>query len=212
MRRQARALLALSLLAVAAGGCARRSLNQVVQRDLRSRGDVGDVGCRGYLGWNGGDVQHVFLWMSGTGIYSSAFVHPSAERALTVNPAAYLTFDKPGIRAPFQDPAAMRVDDGEVQRYTQGHMLECARQAMAWADERFGPTTRFHLRGHSEGTLIALFLLDELLSQRPSLRRQGVQRGAQRGGPRAIRRAPGTPALTDADRTWQHVTSRDPAL
>jgi pimeloyl-ACP methyl ester carboxylesterase len=157
---------------MAAGGCARRSLNQVVSRDLRSRGEVGnvgDLGCRGHLGWNHGDVQHVFLWMSGSGVYSSAFVHPSAERALAVNPAAYLTFDKPGIRAPFQDPAAMRVDDGELQRYTQGHMLACARQAMAWADERFGPTTQFHLRGHSEGTLIALFLLDELLSQRPAV-------------------------------------------
>lgn len=114
-------------------------------------------------------MQHVFLWMSGSGVYSSAFVHPSVERALSVNPAAYLTFDKPGIRAPFQDPADLRVDDGELQRYTQGHMLECARQAMAWADERFGGTVQFHFRGHSEGTLIALFLFDELLSQRPSL-------------------------------------------
>jgi pimeloyl-ACP methyl ester carboxylesterase len=161
-------LLALSLLAVwgGAGGCARRPLDQVVQRDLVSRGDLT---CRAYLGWNGGDVQHVFVWISGSGVFSSAFVHPSVERALSVNPTAYLTFDKPGIRAPFEDPADLRVADGELQRYTQGHMLECARQAMAWADERFGPTTRFHLRGHSEGTLIALFLLDELLSERPAL-------------------------------------------
>src|SRR5688572_16955573 len=90
-------VLALGLLALAYSGCAGQSLSNVVQRDLISKDGLT---CRGYLGWNSPDVQHVFLWMNGTGVYSSAFVHPSVEDALKLNPAAYLTFDKPGIRAP----------------------------------------------------------------------------------------------------------------
>ena len=107
--------------------------------------------------------------MNGTGLYSSAFVHPSADHALNANPTAYVTFDKPGIRAPFQDPAALSVNDDELQRYTQGHMLACAREAMTWSRAQFGRKVQFHLRGHSEGTLVALFLYEQLLAQEPAL-------------------------------------------
>ena len=141
-------------------------MKHVVQRDLPSKDGLT---CRGSLAWNGPKVQHVFLWMSGTGVYSSAFIHPSVEAALKVNPAAYLTFDKPGIRAPFQDPAKLSVNDDELAQYTQGHMLECARQAMTWAQEQFGHAIQFHLRGHSEGSLVALFLYEKLLSDEPAL-------------------------------------------
>jgi|tagenome__1003787_1003787.scaffolds.fasta_scaffold20290789_2 hypothetical protein len=48
-------------------------------------------------------------------------------------------------------------------------MLACARQAMTWSQEQFGPGIQFHLRGHSEGTLIALFLYEKLLSEEPAL-------------------------------------------
>jgi pimeloyl-ACP methyl ester carboxylesterase len=161
-----RALVALGLLVLVHGGCAGQSLKHVVQRDLLSKDGLT---CQGYLGWNNPDVQHVFLWMNGTGVYSSAFVHPSVEDALEVNPAAYLTFDKPGIRAPFQDPAKLVVNDDELEQYTQGHMLECARQAMRWSEEQFGHAIQFHFRGHSEGTLVALFLYEKLLSEEPVL-------------------------------------------
>jgi pimeloyl-ACP methyl ester carboxylesterase len=159
-------LFALGLLASATASCAGQSLKHVVQRDLPSKDGLT---CRGYLGWNSPDVQHVFLWMNGTGVYSSAFVHPSVEAALKVNPAAYLTFDKPGIRAPFQDPAKLSVNDDELARYTQGDMLACARQAMTWSQEQFGHAIQFHLRGHSEGSLVALFLYERLLSDEPVL-------------------------------------------
>jgi pimeloyl-ACP methyl ester carboxylesterase len=161
-----RALFALGLLVLASSGCAGQSLKHVVQRDLPSKDGLT---CRGYLGWNSPNVQHVFLWMNGTGVYSSAFVHPSVEDALKVNPAAYLTFDKPGIRAPFQDPAKLSVNDAELEQYTQGHMLACARQAMTWSQEQFGHAVQFHLRGHSEGSLLALFLYEKLLSDEPVL-------------------------------------------
>jgi pimeloyl-ACP methyl ester carboxylesterase len=159
-------LFALGLLALINSGCAGQSVKHVVQRDLPSKDGLT---CRGYLGWNSPNVQHVVLWMSGTGVYSSAFVHPSVEAALKVNPVAYLTFDKPGIRAPFQDPAKLSVNDEELAQYTQGHMLACARQAMTWAQEQFGQAIQFHLRGHSEGSLVALFLYEELLSDEPAL-------------------------------------------
>jgi hypothetical protein len=147
-------------------GCAGQSLKHVVQRDLLSKDGLT---CRGYIGWNSPDVQHIFLWMNGTGVYSSAFIHPSVEGALNVNPTAYLTLDKPGIRAPFQDPAELVVNDGELEQYTQGHMLECTRQAMTWSQEQFGDAIQFHFRGHSEGTLVALFLYEKLLSEEPAL-------------------------------------------
>jgi pimeloyl-ACP methyl ester carboxylesterase len=158
--------LALCLLALVHSGCAGQSLKHVAQRDLLSKDGLT---CRAYLGWNSPNVQHVFLWMSGTGVYSSAFIHPSVEDALNVNPVAYLTFDKPGIRAPFQDPAKLSVNDGELAQYTQGHMLACARQAMTWSQEQFGHAIQFHLRGHSEGSLVALFLYEKLLSDEPVL-------------------------------------------
>jgi pimeloyl-ACP methyl ester carboxylesterase len=159
------AVFALGVIAFVCSGCGGPSLEHVVQRDLASK--HGRT-CRGYLGWNNPKVQHVFLWMNGTGVYSSAFVHPSAEEALSVNPVAYLTLDKPGVRAPFGDPAKLSVNDSELERYTQGDMLACARQAMIWSEEQFGPAIHFHFRGHSEGTLVALFLYEKLLSEEPA--------------------------------------------
>jgi pimeloyl-ACP methyl ester carboxylesterase len=47
-------------------------------------------------------------------------------------------------------------------------MLACARQAMTWSEEQFGPAIHFHFRGHSEGTLVALFLYEKLLSEEPA--------------------------------------------
>jgi hypothetical protein len=165
-RTNLQVLVAVALLVLVQSCYAGLPLKHVVQRDLRS---TDDLSCHAYLGWNSAEVQHVFLWMSGTGIYSSAFVHPSVVDALKVNPAAYLTFDKPGIRAPFQDPARLSVNDDELKRYTQGDMLACAKDAMRWSEETFGHTVHFHLRGHSEGALIALFLYENLLSQDPDV-------------------------------------------
>jgi hypothetical protein len=41
--------------------------------------------------------------------------------------------------------------------------------ALRWARAQFGPTVRLHLRGHSEGTLIALYVYDALLDRDPEL-------------------------------------------
>jgi pimeloyl-ACP methyl ester carboxylesterase len=112
------------------------------------------------------------LFQHGTGPASVAFVHPSAIDLLRTNPIAYLTFDKPGVRAPFGDPAALRRDDAAFERHTQGHLLECAKQALEIANERFGASVQVHLRGHSEGALISLYLLDALLEEQPERARQ----------------------------------------
>jgi hypothetical protein len=51
-----------------------------------------------------------------------------------------------------------------LERYTLGHGTACATEALRWARERFGPSVRLHLRGHSEGSLVALYTYDALLN------------------------------------------------
>lgn len=160
------ASLSLSL----AGGCAPHYRN-VVERPLRSSPDATSVSlpCPGYLVWDRAPVRDVFLIVNGSGTGSSAFVHPSFKTAIASRPVAYATFDKPGIRAPFDDPAAVQRDDATLARYTLGDGVTCAIEALRWARDRFGPAVRLHLRGHSEGTLIALYAYDALLDHDPVL-------------------------------------------
>jgi hypothetical protein len=154
-----------SLWLALAAGCAPRYQN-VVERPLPSRDDLT---CPGYLVWNRAPVRDVFLVVNGSGVGSSAFVHPSFKTMLATRPIAYATFDKPGVRAPFDDPAAVRRDDASLARYTLGHGVTCATEALRWARERFGPEVRLHLRGHSEGSLIALYTYEDLIEHDPAL-------------------------------------------
>jgi alpha-beta hydrolase superfamily lysophospholipase len=109
----------------------------------------------------------VFLVINGSGTGSNAFVHPTFEGLLSSRPVAYSTYDKPGVSAPFGDPAAVRRDYATLERYTLGHGIACATEALRWAREQFGPSVRLHLRGHSEGALVALYLYDALLDGDP---------------------------------------------
>jgi hypothetical protein len=154
-------LLALALLV----GCAPH-YQHVVVRDLAA---ADALTCSGYLVWNGEPVRDVFLVVNGSGTGSNAFVHPTFETIMSTSPVGYATFDKPGIRAPFGDPGALRRDDATLERYTLGHGVACATEALRWARAQFGPTVRLHLRGHSEGTLIALYVYDDLLDRDPEL-------------------------------------------
>ena len=138
----------------------------LVARDLAS---ADALVCPGYLVWNREPVRDVFLVVNGSGTLSNAFVNPTFEAVMRTGPVAYATFDKPGVRAPFGDPAALRRDDALFQRYTLGHGVACATEALRWARAQFGPTVRLHLRGHSEGTLIALYAYDSLLDSDPAL-------------------------------------------
>jgi pimeloyl-ACP methyl ester carboxylesterase len=123
--------------------------------------------CPGYLVWNNAPVRDVFLVINGSGTGSSAFVHPTFEGLLSHRPVAYSTYDKPGVSAPFGDPAAVRRDYATLERYTLGHGIACATEALRWARQQFGPSVRLHLRGHSEGALVALYLYDALLDGDP---------------------------------------------
>ena len=125
------------------------------------------LACPGYLVWNNAPVRDVFLVINGSGTLSNAFVHPSLEGLVSSRPVGYSTYDKPGISAPFGDPAAVRRDYALLERYTLGHGVACATEALRWAREQFGPSVRLHLRGHSEGTLVALYLYDALLDREP---------------------------------------------
>jgi hypothetical protein len=123
------AWLPLASLCLALAGCAPRYQN-VVERPLPL---PDNLACPGYLVWNHAPVRNVFLVVNGSGIGSSAFVHPSFKTVITTGPVAYATFDKPGIRAPFDDPAAVRRDDAILARYTLGHGVTCATEALRWA-------------------------------------------------------------------------------
>jgi pimeloyl-ACP methyl ester carboxylesterase len=145
------------------GGCAGR-FEHVVERGLAA---PDGLACPGYLVWNNAPVRDVFLVINGSGTGSNAFVHPSFAELLTGRPVAYSTYDKPGVSAPFGDPGAVRRDYATLERYTLGHGIACAREALLWAREQFGPSVRLHLRGHSEGALVALYLYDALLDGDP---------------------------------------------
>lgn len=167
-RMRAVAWLALSLCLALAIGCAPRYQHSVA----RSLASSDALTCTGYLVWNQEPVRDVFLVVNGSGTLSNAFVNPTFEAVLSMNPVGYATFDKPGVRAPFGDPGALRRDDAILQRYTLGDGVACATEALRWARAQFGPAVRLHLRGHSEGTLIALYTYDDLLDSDPELAAQ----------------------------------------
>ena len=161
------------------GACAAR-FEHVVERGLASKDGLA---CAGYLVWNQGPVRDVFLVINGSGTGSNAFVHPTFEGLLSTRPVAYSTYDKPGVSAPFGDPGSVRRDYATLERYTLGHGIACATDALRWAQEQFGPAVRLHLRGHSEGALVSLYLYDGLLESDPADGQQGRNRRSQR--PRA---------------------------
>lgn len=122
-----------------------------------------DLACTGYFVWNHEPVRDVFLVLNGSGWFSNAFVHPDLDALVDSDRVAYATYDKPGIWAPFGDPAHGRRDFAMLERYTLGHGVACATDALHWARREFGPTARLHLRAHSEGTLVALYTYAALL-------------------------------------------------
>lgn len=150
----------LALLCATIGSACAPHYAHLVERPLQS---MGGLKCPGYLVWNREPVRDVFLIVNGSGTLSNAFVHPTFKGVIDTGRAAYLTYDKPGIRAPFGDPAAVRRDYAMFEQYTLGHGVACATTALHWARERFGPSIRLHVRGHSEGTLVALYAYDALL-------------------------------------------------
>lgn len=125
--------------------------------------------CQAYVQAGREPVTDVFLSMGGTGTGTSAHLPAEMQALLASRLAAFVTFDKPGVHATFGDPSSVRIDDGPFQRHTQGTLLDCAQQALQRSLDRFGPNIRWHLRGHSEGALLALLLFDQLLDTDPNL-------------------------------------------
>lgn len=157
--------VAALVLAPFAGACAP-GYRHVIEHALPSSDTLA---CDGFLVWNNEPVRDVWLVINGSGNRSNAFVHPSLREAIRAQPVAYATYDKPGIRAPFGDPAQVRREPERFERYTLGHGIACATNALRWTRERFGPSVRLHLRGHSEGSLVALYTYDALLEQHDPL-------------------------------------------
>jgi surfactin synthase thioesterase subunit len=152
-----------SVLLVVAG-CAHSRV-QHAERDLRT---TDGFECHAYLASEHQPVTDVILSMGGTGTGSSAFIPEAIEPVLHQRAAAFITFDKPGVRARMGDPGSARIDDEAFRRHTQGTLLQCARQALA----NYGPEVRWHFRGHSEGALIALNLFEQLTREAPTTARR----------------------------------------
>ncbi|HEY8943683.1 MAG TPA: hypothetical protein VIM73_05445 [Polyangiaceae bacterium] len=165
---RAGALLLVVFGATFVAACGPR-YQHVLERPLRS---TGGLECSGYLVWNQQPVQDVFLVIAGSGNLSNAFVHPSFEEILGTHRVAYATYDKPGIRAPFGDPAAVRRDYASFERYTLAHGRACALEALRWAREQLGASVRLHVLGHSEGMLVALYAYEAVLDENPALAAQ----------------------------------------
>jgi uncharacterized protein (DUF885 family) len=135
-----------------------------MERELEAKDGLS---CQAYLAWNNEPVSDVVLWMAGTGTGSVAFIPEDTQPLLRSRPAAFITFDKPGVHASFGDPASVRIDDAPLQRHTQETLLECAKQALRLTEDTFGARIRWHFRGHSEGVSIGLTLLLSLLAEHP---------------------------------------------
>jgi pimeloyl-ACP methyl ester carboxylesterase len=58
------------------------------------------------------------------------------------------------------------LNDSEFEKHTQGQLIDCAEHALDHAWTNFD-SPRIHLRGHSEGALISLFVYQRLLTERP---------------------------------------------
>ncbi len=155
-------LLALCLLAFGCanlqGGFHVESVEFVARDGLR---------CDGYVVWENAPVTDIVLSMGGSGTGTSAFLPDPAAGMVRSRTAAFITFDKPGVHATFGEPSSVHIDDALFSAHTQGTLLDCAEDALLFSLSRFGPAVRWHLRGHSEGATIELFLLDRLIAKRP---------------------------------------------
>ncbi|MCA9620128.1 MAG: hypothetical protein KC731_13975 [Myxococcales bacterium] len=156
MTSDLRPVAGLAML-VAAAGCAP-TYAHVETASLASKDGLR---CRGHFVWQD-RVDHAFVVMHGTGTRSNAFVPPAFESLIAERPVLFATFDRPGVSAPFGDPDEVTRDPEALEAVTQDHVLACADSAAQWIRERFGAEPALHLRGHSEGALIALRLYERL--------------------------------------------------
>lgn len=129
--------------------------------------------CDGYVVWENEPVTDIVLSIGGSGTGTSAFLPDPAAGMVRLRTAAFITFDKPGVHATFGEASSVHIDDAPFAAHTQGTLLDCAEDALQFSLSKFGPAVRWHLRGHSEGATIALFLLDRLIAERPEDARRG---------------------------------------
>jgi hypothetical protein len=153
--------LALAVLGCALAACGGGLTMRVTSTELATSDGLA---CRAHVAWIHEPVRDVFLVLNGTGTGSNAFVPETLREVLHTRAAAMVTIDKPGIRAPFGHPASATVDGDALARHTQGTLVECAEQALRLAPARGAAPARWHLRGHSEGATVSLFLMERLLA------------------------------------------------
>ncbi len=125
------------------------------------------LSCRAYLWLPDGEVDRPLIFYAyGTGIYSAAEnIHPAAKSFLEKGRAAVLTFDKPGIENTLDKGSVYERD--VFARHRQGHLVACAKAAVAWASEKaeVGADSSILLLGHSEGAQVLTRLYAEWMEQ-----------------------------------------------
>jgi pimeloyl-ACP methyl ester carboxylesterase len=123
------------------------------------------LACRTYLIAQQAAITDVVLSMDGTGTGTSAWLPDELRDLVKSRPVAVVRFDKPGVRATFGKRSSVTIDDAPFERHTQGTLVDCAKQAIELVEARFGRPNnlRWHLRGHSEGALVALSVYHDLL-------------------------------------------------
>jgi hypothetical protein len=134
----AAARLCASIAALLTAACAPR-YQHLVERDLAS---TDSLTCPGYLVWTREPVRDVFVVINGSGTLSNAFIHPSFEGVMSTHPVAYSTYDKPGIRAPFDDPAPASRND--ALRNDSNTPVEPVRALEAWNASQGRLAMEFH--------------------------------------------------------------------
>ncbi|HKY63493.1 MAG TPA: hypothetical protein VJR29_08750 [bacterium] len=130
--------------------------------------------CSAYF-FSAGPSRHLILTMGGTGLYSNLRLHGEIQSLLKTHPVSYVIFDKPGIQPKKGGkPGAYKLEDEpSFLKHTQDTLMDCAAETLRWGLQQGGGTVQaIHLRGHSEGSQIALRLYERLLKEKDPLAAQ----------------------------------------
>lgn len=112
------------------------------------------------------DSHSLTLFAYGTGAFSvEEGMNPVGEAVLKDKLSAVLSFEKPGIQ--FQD-AKTKVDRDIYARHRPKDLVECAREALRWADGKVS-ARKIVLSGHSAGAETVLDLIENLRDRRDPL-------------------------------------------
>ena len=108
------------------------------------------------------------FFQSGTGIYTTYF-----DKSWINQNNYYLTIDKPGITPAGSDPDHPNVDREFYDYYTTDTLINCAQNALYWANHYLSHTKKsIILSGHSEGSIVMTNLVHRIFSDKKATQLQ----------------------------------------